>query len=93
MFYCALHLLDSYLCNKNNIKIDVDSHPARNAAIRACPELGTFRSPYRSLQDVSEQVRYDPGFTCIPEDFKGATRNLEKVISILEPKVKRLLGA
>jgi hypothetical protein len=59
-FYAAMHVLDAYLSTKQ-FAFPIDSHPNRNRAIRLSPELRRFGTSYRELQEVSEQVRYDPG--------------------------------
>jgi hypothetical protein len=91
MFYAALHLLDAYLCTKV-FAFAIDSHVNRNRAIRQSPELGRFGSSYRELQDLSEQVRYDPGFTYKTVYHGNAKANLAKVAGVLESKVKKRLG-
>jgi hypothetical protein len=56
------------------------------------PELRRFGTSYRELQDISEQVRYDPGFHYQEFHHKQAKLNLTKVAAVLEPKIKKLLG-
>jgi hypothetical protein len=91
MFYAALHLLDAYLATKAFV-FPIDSHPSRNRAISQSPELRRFGTSYRELQDVSEQVRYDPGFIFQQTHYADAKANLAKVAAALDSKVKRLLG-
>jgi hypothetical protein len=90
MFYAALHLLDAYLCTKT-FAFEIDSHVNRNLAIRQSPELRRFGSSYRELQDVSEQVRYDPGFLYKTVHHVNARANLAKVAAVLESRVKKRL--
>jgi hypothetical protein len=92
LFYAALHLLDCYLSTKTNIGFAVDSHPLRNKAIGKCPELNAMRVSYRGLQDLSEQVRYDPGFVFRSQDHQNCLKGFHKTVSVLEPKVKRIVG-
>ena len=61
-FYAALHFVQAYLISKN-IRFHAKRHHERKDAIRKSPELRhPFPTHYAILQDVSEQVRYDPGF-------------------------------
>jgi hypothetical protein len=91
LFYAALHLLDAYLCTKR-FTFAIDSHVNRNLAIRQSPELRRFGTSYRELQDLSEQVRYDPGFTYKALHHANARANLAKVASVLELRIKKRLG-
>jgi hypothetical protein len=92
MFYAAVHLLDAYLTTKS-FAFPIDSHRNRNRAIRQSPELRRFGTCYRELQDLSEQIRYDPGFRYQANHHARAKQNLARVVSVVEPKLKRLLGA
>lgn len=89
-FYSALHLLQAYLITKN-VRFHASKHSERGKALMASPELRNMRTAYRMLQDVSEQVRYDAGFTARPEDVETARENLEQVSRILVPKLKARL--
>ena len=89
LFYAALHLLDAYLCTKS-FTFAIDSHVHRNLAVRQSPELRRFGTSYRELQDLSEQVRYDPGFTYKAVHHANAGANLAKVAGVLESRIKKL---
>jgi len=91
MFYSALHLLDAYLATKT-FAFPIDSHPNRNRAIAQSPELRRFGTSYRELQDISEQIRYDPGFIYQQTHYADAKANLTKVAAVLDSKFKKLLG-
>jgi hypothetical protein len=90
-FYAAMHVLDAYLSAKQ-FAFPIDSHPNRNRAIRLSPELRRCGTSYREPQEVSEQVRYDPGFQYQEFHHGQAKFNLTKVAAVLEPKIKKLLG-
>lgn len=91
-FYAALHLVQGYLVTKN-LTEELDTHGARANEIRKYPELqrGNFPRAYRELKDVSEQVRYDPGFQFTASHDTTAERNFRKVVSVVEPLVKKFL--
>jgi len=93
MFYAALHLITAYLIMKKSVRLDPTSavHPSRKKAMDQCPELGESRTKYRELKDLSEAVRYDPGFTYDAQHHLNATKHFAKVIAIVEPKVTKLL--
>jgi hypothetical protein len=92
MFYAAVHLMNAHLATKSNIFFDPQSHRDRDQAMRACPELRDSPSEQRKLKDLSEQVRYDPGFVFQPTHLVRAKRSLGRITSIVEPKVKGFLG-
>ena len=90
-FYAALHLVQSYLTTKHN-RFDAKRHNERWSAIRASPELKQgFKTAYRRLQDVSEQVRYDPGFVARAHDLAGSHQDLTLVHSFLDSKITAYL--
>jgi hypothetical protein len=93
-FYAALHLVQAYFCTKN-MRFQAARHEDRIAAIRSSPELNKSRpfvQAYRMLQDVSEQVRYDPGFKVADTHLAHAKANLETVERMLQAKVNRVLA-
>jgi hypothetical protein len=94
MFYAALHLMTAYLVMKKNVAFDpgAGAHPDRRKAMDACPELKESRTKYRELKDLSEAVRYDPGFVFAASHLTDAKAHLQKCVAIVEPKLRRLLG-
>jgi hypothetical protein len=94
MFYTAVHLMTAYLIMKHNVALDPSSavHPERKKAMDRCPELKDSRDKYRQLKDLSESVRYDPGFVFGPQHFTDAASYLARIVSIVEPKVRRQLS-
>lgn len=94
-FYAALHLTQAYLLTKDQ-RFEAKRHDERRKAIKASPELtrgNRFPLAYRWLQDVSEQVRYDPGFRAQLTHFTAAHDKLSIVRSFLEGKLTRALGS
>ena len=90
-FYAALHLTNAYLIGKSSVRFEPKSgdHKQRKAALERCPELRETPDRYRRLKDLSESVRYDAGFgySAAKRDFSIAW--LEKIVAIVEPKVKK----
>jgi hypothetical protein len=94
-FYAALHLVQAHFCTKN-MRFQAARHEDRMGAIRSSPELSKSRQfvvAYKTLQDVSEQVRYDPGFKVADTHLQLAKANLEIVERMLQAKVNRVLAA
>jgi hypothetical protein len=93
MFYAAVHLMTAYLIMKSNVSLDPSSavHPERKKAMDLCPELKDSRDRYRQLKDLSESVRYDPGFRFGPQHLVQAKAHLARIVAIVEPKVKKRL--
>jgi hypothetical protein len=54
-----------------------------------CPELCDAPKRYRQLKDISESVRYDAGFRYTDEHHKNVRAHLDKVIAVVEPKIKK----
>jgi hypothetical protein len=94
MFYAALHLITAYLAAKHNVSFDPteSGHPERKRAMEKCPELRDSPLRYRHLKDISEQVRYDPGFVFGKHHLEQARGHLSKITSVVEPKLKTILG-
>lgn len=87
-----MHVTQGYLLTKDR-RFDAKRHDERWTAIRQSPELNAaFRHAYAQLKDVSEQVRYDPGFDARPEDLSNSVRNLGRVEAIVKPKLDRALS-
>jgi hypothetical protein len=90
-FYVALHTLQAYLITKD-VRFEAKRHGERLRAIRESPELRVhFEKAYRRLQDVSEQVRYDPGFKARPVDLQQSQSDLGTVHTLLDTKIARYL--
>jgi hypothetical protein len=94
MFYAAVHLMTAYLVMKSNVVLDPSAavHPERKKAMDRCPELKDSRDKYRQLKDLSESVRYDPGFVFGPQHLTQAKAHLARISGIVEPKVRKRLG-
>jgi hypothetical protein len=90
-FYAALHLINAYLIDKPQIRLDPTSteHTERKKAMDHCPELRDAPKRYRQLKDISESVRYDAGFTYTDEHQKIVQAHLDKIIAIVDPKIKK----
>jgi len=90
-FYAAVHLVNTYLIDKSQIQFDPASaeHSERKKALDRCPELRDAPRRYRQLKDVSEAVRYDAGFKYTDDHHKDVRANLDKIIAIVEPKIKK----
>jgi uncharacterized membrane-anchored protein YjiN (DUF445 family) len=92
-FYVALHILQSYLITKD-IRFEAKRHGDRLKAIRNSPELRrNFEDAYRRLQDVSEQVRYDPGYNARALDLKQSASDLQTVHTFLDNKIARYVAS
>src|SRR5436305_684075 len=89
-FYAALHLMTAYLVLKSNVSFDPASaeHSQRKKAMDHCPELKDSRTEYRKLKDLSESVRYDPGFVFGSQHLAASKAHLVRVVAIVEAKVK-----
>src|SRR5207237_10455353 len=94
MFYATMHLMTAYLITKSNVTLDPSSAvpPERKKAMDRCPELKDSRDKYRQLKDLSEAVRYDPGFVFGPQHLVQANAHLARVVAIVEPKLAKRLG-
>jgi hypothetical protein len=90
-FYAAVHLMNAYLIDKSRVRFDPASaeHTERKKAMDRCPELRDAPKRYRQLKDISESVRYDAGFTYSDDHHKGVKAHLDKIIAIVEPKIKK----
>src|SRR5260370_792699 len=90
-FYAAVHLVNSYLIDKSQVRFDPASaeHTERKKAMDRCPELRDAPKRYRQLKDVSESVRYDAGFKYADVHHAIVQSNLDKIIGIVDPKIKK----
>lgn len=90
-FYAALHLLNAYLTDKINLHFNPESteHKERKQAMARCPELRDAPEKYRRLKDLSEDVRYKVNFTFADEDDELSKRLLDRIVAIVEPKLKK----
>jgi hypothetical protein len=90
-FYAAVHLMNAYLIDKAQARFDPGSaeHMERKKAMDQCPELRDAPKRYRQIKDISESVRYDAGFKYTDEHHKDVQANLNRIVAIVEPKIKR----
>jgi hypothetical protein len=90
-FYAALHLMNAFLVDKQNLRFDPESteHKARTHAMNQCPELRDASQKYRHLKNLSEAVRYDVLYAYADEDREKSIAWLEKVVAIVEPKLQK----
>src|SRR5437867_3038201 len=90
-FYAAVHLMNAYLIDKGHVRFDPGfaEHTERKRAMDQCPELRDAPKRYRQIKDISESVRYDAGFKFTDEHHKDVKANLDKIIAIVEPKIKK----
>jgi hypothetical protein len=90
-FYAALHLMNAYLIDKGHVQFDPGSaeHMERKKAMDHCPELRDAPKRYRQLKDISESVRYDAGFGYTDVHHAIVQSNLDKIIGIVDPKIKK----
>jgi len=92
LFYSTVHLMNSYLVAKISYQPSLAVHHDRFVAMRKCPELRESPEEHRKLKDLSESVRYDPGFIFGTHHLASADKQFDKIRRIVEPKVKKLLG-
>ena len=90
-FYAALHLINAYLVGKGHLRFDPESteHKGRKQAMARCPELRDAPEKYRRLKDLSEFVRYKVNFQFTDLDHEVSIRLLDKIVAIVEPKLKK----
>ena len=90
-FYAALHLMNAYLVGKNNVRLKpgATDHQERKAVMAQCPELRDAPDRYRRLKDLSELVRYNVEFVYAEDDREDAIAWLDKIVAIVEPKLKK----
>jgi hypothetical protein len=90
-FYAALHLVNAYLIDKSNVRLDpaASAHIERKKAMDRCPELREAPRKYRELKDLSERVRYDAGFQFTLDRHQMAQAFFEKIVAIVLPKLKK----
>jgi hypothetical protein len=90
-FCAALHLMNAYLIDKPSIRFAPGSsdHNKRRAALERCPELRDAPDRYRRLKDLSEALRYDAEFEYTADQRDLSIVWLNKIVAIVEPKLKR----
>jgi hypothetical protein len=90
-FYAALHLVNAYLIDKHNVRLDpkTAAHLERKRAMERCPELRDAPHKFRQLKDMSERVRYDATFDYTPEFHRQSVGFFEKIGAIIEPKLRK----
>jgi hypothetical protein len=90
-FYAVVHLVEGYLRTKDP-RFWSDHHEVRVRQLRASPEVKVAAAIYKDLQNLSEQVRYDPVFEPTTADFERARVWAAKVESIIKSKTERKIG-
>ena len=90
-FYAAVHLMNTYLIDKSQVRFDPASteHTERKKTMGRCPELRDAPRRCRHVKDISESVRYDAGFRYTEEHHRDVKTNLDRIIAIVEPKIRR----
>jgi len=91
-FYAALHLVQAYLVDKG-LDGPPENHGQRSKAIRDNTELSqgrgrAFRTVFDRLKSVSEQVRYDAGFTATTADIEKSRTDLATADAFIRPKLR-----
>jgi hypothetical protein len=89
-FYACVHLVEGYMRTKID-RFWSDKHENRTRALKESPELKDARVAYRDLQDLSEDVRYDPGFVAEETHYGNAKAWAAKVSSIVRSKLETRL--
>lgn len=89
-FYATLYLLEGYMRTKDE-RFHSERHEKRTWAINNSPEVAGAKASYRALQDLSENVRYDPCFVARDADFTLAESCAKKVESFLRTKLEARL--
>jgi hypothetical protein len=79
------------ITKKRNVSFDPTTtvHHIRQGVLSRCPELRNAPQKYRELKDLSESVRYDADFTYTPAHHQYSKELLIKIVSIVEPKIKK----
>lgn len=90
-FYASLHLVEGYQRTKAQ-RFWAESHSQRRVCFRLSPEILATREVYADLEDLSRQVRYDPGFMATAEDFGHAKTWAGKVEAVVRSKFERALN-
>jgi len=90
-FYACVHLVEGYLHTKSPKFWSAD-HAKRRRRFTEAPEIRSAEAAYTDLKDLSEQVRYDPGYRAPTEAFAHAKTWAAKVESVVKPKLERALG-
>lgn len=89
-FYASLHLVEGYMRTKAE-RFWSERHETRTKALRDSPEVKNARAPYRDLEDLSQDVRYDPGFVVKEDHFAKAKDWSTRVEGIVRPKLENAL--
>lgn len=90
-FYACVHLVEGLMRTKAE-RFWSDSHEKRKKAMKSSTELRRATEAYLDLQDLSRDVRYDPGFSIKDSHFDRAKRLAEQVEKIIGPKLNRHVG-
>ena len=89
-FYSVLHLVEGYMRTKAE-RFWSERHGDRSRHLRESPEVKGAAGSYRDLQDLSEQIRYDPEFAPQPADLANAKGWATKVESFVRSKLEARL--
>jgi hypothetical protein len=83
LFYAAVHYVDSYFIARGTKPL---IHHKRNAMVEEDPLIGAIYKPYRRLQTMSEQARYDLA-PFHASDLQRARNLLESIKAVILPKL------
>lgn len=89
-FYAMLHLVEGYQRTKHD-RFWSNDHAERRRNLKGSPEIKDARDAYFDLQDLSEDVRYNPTYTPPHGAFEDAKKWVSKVESVVGPKLQRKL--
>ena len=89
-FYASMHLVEGLMRTKDS-RFWSDKHETRRGALKGSPEVRGALAPYLDLQDLSENVRYDPGFIVDETHFEKAKQWATKVESVVRAKLEAKL--
>ena len=92
LFYSSLHCVQAYLYTKA-VRFHAEDHVAIAKAIGASPELRNIAPAYKRLRELSQSVRYDPGFVVTDVHRQDARKDAWNVDNLVRPKVLTWLAA
>ena len=90
-FYAAVHIIEGYMRTKDE-RFWSEDHVRRVKSLRQSPEARQVAALYRDLTDLSESVRYQPGFQPKDQDFDHARDWLHRIESMLKGPFSRAVG-
>ncbi|MEO8902204.1 MAG: hypothetical protein ABI627_11810 [Polyangiaceae bacterium] len=92
LFYSSLHMVEAYLRTKAP-RFHAEDHVGIGKAIAASPEIKHMAGTYKALRELSQQVRYDPGFSVTDQHKANARKHTVTVDSAIRGKVAKWLAA